>query len=231
LAVSAENFLYMTDTRWNAPAIRTLLADDHRVFLEGLRSVLARSPRYRFDVRSVAYSGTETIRQLNKGNIDLLILDLNLPGKDGLAVLRYLQQRMLDIRVLVLTYCEDKKVAQKALEYGADAYVLKSEPVEDLLCAVGMVVEGNSYLSPALAGEPEEELVAGRDFAMKHSLTRRELEILQLIGQGFSNKGIAGELYISDQTVGVHRKNIMRKLGVGNTASLLRLAFEHRLIK
>lgn len=224
-------------------SVQTILADDHRIYIEGLKAVFARhhDDTLSFQISSTVYSGAEVLRTIQENELDLLIMDLNLPGKDGLEVLDVIQRSGLSIRVIVLTIYDDPKIIKAAFKKGVDGYLLKNRPVEELFRAIKAVLKGESFMGDGISvgkyrqstmngsGRVKKSFFADR-FIKKHHLTKREVEILHLITQALSNKEIAHRLFISDQTVSVHRKNIMRKLGVSNTAGLIKLAYEYSLV-
>ena len=220
--------------------LKTILADDHRIFIEGLKSVLNRERAHQFDIIDIFYDGKELISNIKSKPCDLLILDLNIPGKDGLEVIKFIRQEHLEIKIVVLTMYDDPKIIKLAFKHGADAYILKDKQIEELHNAVELVFKEETYLgegvitSASIIGGAihKKENGSGFDdrFIRKHNLTRREIEILRLITLALSNKEIAKELFISDQTVSVHRKNIMRKLGVSNTAGLVKVAYDNSLV-
>lgn len=223
--------------------VKTILADDHRIFVEGLKTVLKRSDNPHFEIVGIAHSGKDLLELVGNTIADLLILDLRLPQKDGLDIIKVIRAKKIPIRILVLTSYEAPRIIKSAIKAGADGYILKNKQVTELFDAVGSLIEGDSFLGDGISltgnsilnrpsmtvsqrlGAPFEDA-----FVKRHSLTKREMEILRLITQAMSNKEIARELFISDQTVSVHRKNIMRKLGVSNTAGLIRVAYDYALV-
>lgn len=220
---------------------RTIIADDHEIFLEGLKNVLRRCARdMQFQIVGEAADGQELISLLKRHAADLLIFDLNMPEKDGLEVLQFIRHSRLGLLTLALTMYDSPKIVRSAFKAGVDGYVLKDKGIEPLFDGIREIASGNTYLCEGISlgqGMPRAKM-AGRQsrypandrFVKKHSLTKRELEILQLITQALSNKEIAKTLFISDQTVSVHRKNIMRKLGVSNTAGLVKIAYDNSLV-
>lgn len=221
--------------------LKTIIADDHKIFLEGLKTVLHRYAReMQFEIVGEASNGAELIRLLKHQPADLLIFDLNMPEKDGLEVLQFIHNFRIDILTLALTMYESPKIIRSAFKAGVDGYLLKDKGIESLFAAIREIVAGRAYVPEGihLGSALPRSLAAGRGskylasdrFVKKHSLTKRELEILQLITQALSNKEIAKALFISDQTVSVHRKNIMRKLGVTNTAGLVKVAYDNSLV-
>lgn len=219
--------------------IRTIIADDHRIFVEGLSTVLSKESDYQFDIAGIFYNGKELINEIKRIETDLLILDLNMPEKDGLEVIKYIRGEKLTLKILVLTMYEDPKIVKTAFKQGIDGYILKDKRIDELFVAIKSLFDGETYvgegvaLSNGIFVKPEQSkgMLSFEDrFIRKHNLTKRELEILHLITQALSNKEIAKELFISDQTVSVHRKNIMRKLGVSNTAGLIKVAYDNSLV-
>lgn len=222
--------------------IKTILADDHCIFIEGLKSVLKQSEKYTFDIVGTAVNGEELLWLLRRKPADLLILDLNLSETDGLEIIHTIQRERIALRILVLTVYDDPKFVKSAFKNGAHGYILKNKGIDELFLALHQVLNGEeSYLGEgvqvsengaarAVVGKQQTDFHFEDRFIKKYNLTKRELEILRLITHAMSNKQIAQELYISDQTVSVHRKNIMRKLGVSNTAGLIKAAYDFSLV-
>ncbi len=215
--------------------IRVIIADDHILFLDGLKRVLAESDTFNFDIVGTATSGLEVIRLVKMNKPHIVFLDLNMPGKDGLAVLEEIKAWNKEIKVIVVTMYDKGKIVKSAIKTGCKGYVLKMYGKHELFAAVESVLSGETYIGKGIEfnsqGIPKKEDVRFDDsFIRKHKLTKRELEILRLISQALSNKQIGKKLFISDQTVSVHRKNIMRKLGVSNTAGLIKVAYDNSLI-
>jgi DNA-binding NarL/FixJ family response regulator len=214
--------------------VSVTIADDHRLFVESIKLMLNASNEFNFEVMDEAGNGDEAVEVLKKRQPNLLLLDLNMPGKDGLNVLGEIRSMLDHTAILVLTMYEDEKLFRSVMKAGADGYLLKSSGKEELFTAIRMVLEGITYQPALTPAETQTEVVQRREFEdnfmKKYNLTKRELEVLKLIAQAMSNKQIGRELYISDQTVGVHRKNIMRKLGVNNAAGLMRIAYDSHIL-
>jgi len=221
--------------------IRTVIADDHQLFITGLSSILKDAEQYEFDIVALAHDGDELMDKLKLFAPDFLVLDLNMPGKDGLDVLKEIRKHNRELKILTLTMYDEPKIVKAAFKSGADGYVLKNEGKDGLIKGIYEVLAGRTHLGAGV--KLNEELITANGsvlarsvspyedrFIQKYNLTKREIEILRLITQAMSNKEIAKELYISDQTVSVHRKNIMRKLGVSNTAGLIKLAYDNSLV-
>lgn len=215
--------------------IRIIIADDHLLFLDGLKRVLGESEAFNFDIVGTATSGQEVVRLVKMNKPHIVFLDLNIPGKDGLAVLEEIRAWNKEIKVIVVTMYDKGKIVKAAIKGGCKGYVLKMYGKHELFAAVESVLSGETYIGQGIdfnsQGIPKKEDVRFDDsFIQRHKLTKRELEILKLISQALSNKQIGKQLFISDQTVSVHRKNIMRKLGVSNTAGLIKVAYDNSLI-
>lgn len=203
--------------------VKVLLADPEQIYREGLKVIIQQMGDQRLELAGEG-AGTEEIFQLLRNReVDLFITELQLPGGGPRELLRYSRQLGRQVRSVLLTRSRDMAAVRSAVRDGVNGVIFKTDPVEIIEACVRAVMEGKSFLSPALQTEVEIP-------AEPNTLTRRELEILQLISRAMNNKQIARELYISDQTVSVHRKNIMRKLGVSNTAGLIRLAYDMSLI-
>lgn len=218
-------------------SLNVLIADGHPIFVEGLRNILTvPAGKFQFHLKGVVQrdGGIEDLLKLFP--TDLLLLDMNLSEGEGLKRLPFFKKSFPVLHVLVFTISDDPRLIKAAFRAGADGLLLKSASRDELLRAVDEIMDGKTFVGRGIA--LTERLSAnGYDgplpesrFARKFGLTRREIEVMRYIGQVLSNKDIAEKLYISDQTVSVHRKNIMRKLGVNNTASLIKIAFENNLV-
>ena len=218
-------------------SVKIVIADDHQLFSEGIKNLLRKSDSFNFEIIGEAATGSSLLTLLKRISPDVLLLDLNMPEQDGLSVLEAIKGKYKEMRILALTMYDESKLVKSAFKAGVDGYMLKSSDPYELIDAISEILEGKTYVGEGV------ELVSnglGRSllgnksyedkFIKKYNLTKREIEILRLITQALSNKEIAKELYISDQTVSVHRKNIMRKLGVSNTAGLLKIAYDNSLV-
>lgn len=219
--------------------IKVILADDHRIFLEGLRTILENNKTKNIEVVATTGSGKQLIELLEENEVHLIIFELNLQELDGLEVLQRLKKAK-HFKKLALTRYDHSKLIKSAFKYGVDGYLLKKADTSELFMAVDELLDGKNFTGEGVQVQSgnghidkskNNKKVFKDGFIKKHSLTKREMEILSLITQALSNKQIAEELFISDQTVSVHRKNIMRKLGVSNTAGLIKEAYENLLVK
>jgi two-component system, NarL family, nitrate/nitrite response regulator NarL len=206
-------------------AIRVLLVDDHRMVLEGLRLLLQPLPH--IQVVGTCASAAEALAAVAAEVPDVVLLDLNLPDQPGSAVCRQLTSTYPSIKVLVLTTLNEKSMVQRLMQDGAAGYVLKNASPEELAEAVSRVHAGRKYFSD----EVQELLLQPTPpTPTVPALTRREKEILPLIAQGLTSQAIADQLFLSALTVETHRRNILAKFEVNNTAALIRLAVEHGLL-
>lgn len=216
--------------------VEIVIADDHHLFIAGLRSVLRESGKLSYNIIGVAHTGKSLLELLKSKEPALLLLDLNMPEQDGLSVLDVLKEQYPNLKIIALTNYDEVKLVKSAFKSGVDGYVLKNIGINELHRAIEEVMEGKTFLGKGVKlnntpGPATPESIQYEDkFIKKYNLTKRELEILKLIALALSNKEIAKELFISDQTVSVHRKNIMRKLGVSNTAALIKISYDNKLI-
>ena len=221
--------------------IRTVIADDHQLFTEGLKNILRRTDKFEFQIIGEAENGRDLLPILKRTYPDLLLLDLNMPEADGLDVLDSIRENYTDMKILALTMYDEAKLVKSAFKAGVDGYILKNSDPYELLNAIEEVLKGKTYIGVGVhlvgARANGTTFMADKErskfedkFIQKYNLTKREIEILKLISQAFSNKEIAQELFISDQTVSVHRKNIMRKLNVSNIAGLIKIAYDNSIV-
>lgn len=217
-------------------SLNVLVADDHPIFIEGLQTVLSKPTlKYTFNIGGIARTGDQVNELLRHHHSDLLLLDLNLPETDSIQMLPKVKKSNSNLRILVMTSSDDPRMVKAAFRAGADGYMLKNGTRDELFRAIDEVLCGHTFVGRGIVLTDRSSVanssnLPDRQFARKYGLTRREIEIMRYIGQAMSNKDIAEKLFISDQTVSVHRKNIMRKLGVNNTATLIKMAFEHHLV-
>ncbi|GAB5555654.1 MAG: response regulator transcription factor [Saprospiraceae bacterium] len=217
-------------------AIKTIIADDHPIFLQGLRTTLSQNRTLPIEIIGMYNSGQQIQESVSKHAVDLLIMDLNLVDFDGLDLIKWLRNRYAALSIQVLSRYNETKMVKAALQAGANGYILKTGKPEELLQSVHSILNQQTYIGKGVEtnearGLNGQGLRSFEDkFVKKYYLTKREIQILRLITQAKSNKEIAKELYISDQTVSVHRKNIMRKIGVSNTAGLIKTAYDYCLV-
>ena len=212
-------------------SIRILVADDHAIFRDGLRKLLEGSD----DTQIVgeASNGVECTKMLPKLKPDILLLDLRMPEKDGLAVLEEVNFETLPTRVIVLTAAEDDRDVVRAMRLGARGVVLKQSASDLLLKSIHKVFDGEIWLDNRMTAEVIDAFKKSAEAGMRREkplLSDREKEIVQLVAQGFRNREIGEKLFISEQTVKNHLHNIFDKLGVSDRLELALYAIHHRLI-
>ncbi len=236
IAISFED----PETDSNMKKIDVVIADDHQLFMEGIKLILKKDKRFKFEVIGQANNRSSLFALLAKEKPELLLLDLNLQESDGLAILADLRKRYKDLKIIVVTMFNDPKFAKMLFKQGVNGFILKKDGIGIFQEAISEVIQGKTYATPVLSNKnttpegypilPNGRITYVNKFLKKYNLTKREYEILQLIAQALSNKEIASELYISDQTVSVHRKNIMRKVGVSSSAGLIKMAYDNCLV-
>ncbi len=207
--------------------IRILVADDHPVVRDGLVAIL--STQADFEVVGEAADGAEAVDQVNALAPDVMLLDLEMPEMDGVAVLKQLKQAGATTRVVVFTAFDTDDRILDAVQAGAQGYLLKGAPRDELFNAVRVVQAGGSLLQPIVASRLLRRVSEGRT-AEADALTARELEVLRLLAQGQQNKEIAAQLVISERTVKFHVSSILGKLNAGNRTEAVRIAAQQGLI-
>lgn len=199
----------------SATALRVLIVEDHTLLIDGIRNLLAAQPRY--EVIGAVSDGLAVYEACQRLAPDLVLLDLGLPGMDGVDVIHQLRRRWEALRIVVVTASTEEHRGRAALAAGALAYVLKQSPQQVLLAALQHAALGKNYVDPALK---LETLDAGEHAVGDTPLTLRERQVLKLVAEGRRNRDIAELLSISLKTVETHRLNLMRKLDAHNAAEL-----------
>ncbi|WP_104903554.1 response regulator transcription factor [Pseudomonas sp. LH1G9] len=202
--------------------IRMLIADDHTIMREGLKQLFMLVA----DVQVVAEaeSGTQVIELLRQVEIDLLLLDMNMPGISGEILIARLHTQYPELPILVLSMHNEIHIAQRALRAGALGYLTKDRDPETLLIAMRRVASGQRYLDPALAEQIALQSSGLKQQTYVESLSDREFQILRLLAHGMSVNQIAEQLVISNKTVSTHKTRLMEKMGFGSTADIVRFA-------
>jgi RNA polymerase sigma factor (sigma-70 family) len=211
--------------------LRVVIADDHAVVRQGIRGVLEQVEG--LEVVAEAADGNEALDLTEKHQPDLVVLDVTMPGKTGLEVAKELRDAGNDARVLVLSMHDDPEYVLEAVRAGADGYVLKDVTPAELRAAVRALQEGREYFSARVTHQLSvglrEEIEREQRRSRLESLTPREVEVLVMVAQGKTNRGIAEELGISPRTVETHRERVMAKLRIRTVAGLTRFVVEQGL--
>ncbi|MEM9549270.1 MAG: response regulator transcription factor [Bacteroidota bacterium] len=216
-----------------------VVLDCQKMFVEGLDAYFNLFEK-NLKIKDRVCSAEELQKAILDEEIDILIMELNIPDQDGMTIIQQVRSEHPKMKILVLSSYTESKLVRNAMINGADGYVAKKSTFQELLYAIQEIQEGNTYIGDGLRTSPAAfkkekkppkiQSEYNDTFTLKQKLTKREQEILELITQGKSNKHIGKELFISFQTVGVHRKNIMKKLGIRNTVSLIKFALENHLV-
>ncbi len=207
---------------------RILLVDDHELLRHGTRQVLEGA----IPGATVGEAGDAAAANalLGSGAWDLLVLDLNLPGRSGLELLQEVRSAHPDIKVLILSASPEEELAIRCLKLGASGYLTKASAAAELVVAVKKVLSGGRYVSAKLAELIAQELGGGEPAAPHEVLSPRELQVLRLIAQGRSLREIGEELHLSEKTVATYRARIAEKLGISSNVELTRYALKHGLV-
>lgn len=211
-------------------SIKVMLADDHILMREGIRQLLEFDGS--IEVIDEANDGEECLEKIMESKADILLLDINMPKKNGIEVLQEIKDRKIKIRVLILTVHNEIEYLLKAVDIGADGYMMKDSDFAELKRAIEIVISGESYIQPSLIPALNKRLLM-RDVENDkvESLTRRELEVLVRVAEGMLNKEIAISLDISERTVKNHISNIFKKIGVSDRTQAAVFAIKNDIVK
>jgi len=213
-------------------AIKVIITDDHKIIRVGLRGLLDRETE--IEVVGEAESAADTLSLLARTPVDVVLMDIDLGETDGIQATRMIKEQHPDIHVLGLTMHEETDYIVRMLEAGASGYLLKNAGREELLAAIQTVAKGDSYFSQKVSTTLLQALTHPKPSPEKKSfqtpLSEREIEVLRLIAQEYSNGEIAEKLFISIRTVDTHRRNLLEKLQVKNTVGLVKYALDKGII-
>jgi len=209
--------------------IRVLICDDHAIVRQGLRQVIGET----IDIRAVAEAGgyPEVMKPLREGGIDLLLLDISLPGKNGIDILKIVKKEFPRMPVLILSMYPEDQYAVRAIRAGASGYLTKQSAAEQLITAIHQVVAGRKYITPELAEALANTLGGDADVMPHQTLSDREYQTLCMIASGRTLSQIAEELSLSAKTVSVYRARLLEKMGLHNNAEMTNYAIKHGLVE
>ena len=211
--------------------ISVLIADDHSLIRQGLKQILEIEKD--LAVVAQASNGSEAVQLARECRPDVILMDINMPGTNGLQAIKEIKQEKLECKIIVLTIHEDREYLFKTLQMGAEGYVLKDAEPSVLIEAIRNVYLGQSYIQPNMTMELVKEFNRitkhEKEKHNENNLTAREIEVLELIAEGMINKEIAKQLYISEKTVKNHVSNIFRKLNVSDRTQAAIYAFKHNI--
>ena len=209
-----------------ASEINLLIADDHQMFIDGIKALLNDIPYIR--ISGEANTGETVMELLRTNPTDMILMDIGMPGLNGIETTALVTQKYPHIKVIALTMYDDRNRIIKMLKAGAQGYILKNTSKTELLQAIETLAKGGTYYSPQVQAsivneEPDQK------FDPIANLTKREIEVIKLVMKSMTNKEIANLLFVSELTINTHRKNAMQKLKVKNTAGLVKFAMDHNL--
>lgn len=210
-----------------------LIAEDHALLRAGMRALLASEPD--IEVVCEVDTGEEAVRMASSLHPNVILMDLNMPGRGGLHAIAEIRRREPDVKILVITMHKTDEYIQEALRAGASGYILKESSHDELRAAIRTVLAGKVYLSPEVSARVVSTLISGgaRPTAATtalETLTTREREVLKLVAEGMGNKQVAHQLSLSVKTVEKHRSSLMRKLGLRNVAMLAAYAISNGIV-
>lgn len=208
--------------------LKVFLADDHLLIREGLKKILASEKK--FTVIGESGDPDEVLDFINKNEVDILILDLNMPGRSGLDILKHVKNIKPEIKVLILSMYPEDQFGERTIKAGASGYVTKESASEELLNALHKIARGGNYVSPAFA---ERLLIRKKSFTdnTPHEiLSDREFQIMILLAKGKTQVEISNELALSSSTVNTYRSRILEKLNLKSNAEIIRYAIQNNLI-
>lgn len=218
--------------------VKILLADDHDLLRDGISALL--SDTKSIEIVASVGSGIDVINflDLHKGEIDIVLMDIKMPGLTGIEAMEIINIKHPELKVIALSMFSDRVNISKMLKAGASAYVLKNMKREELLMAISEVSEGRNYFSREASEVMLHAFMPGKKdileipgFSSSIELTARELQVLKLIAQQFTNKAIADKLFLSTRTVDSHRRNVLQKIGAKNTAGLVSFAYASGILE
>jgi DNA-binding NarL/FixJ family response regulator len=209
--------------------IRVLLADDHAIVRAGLKELL--SDTEDIEVAGEAMNGVEVMARVRAQDFDVAVLDMSMPGRGGIELIKQLKAERPKVRVLVLSMHSEKQYAVRAVKAGASGYLTKDSAAEQLVAAIRRIAAGGAYVTPETAERLVLESGAGGDGTPHSLLSDREFQVFQLIATGRSITEIAQQLSLSVKTVSTHKTRLMEKMGLANQAELIRYAIENNIIE
>lgn len=214
--------------------IKLLIADDHNMFVDGIESIL--NDEEDIQVTGKCFDGGSVFAELLKYEIDVILLDINLPGMSGIEVCKKLTKDYPNVKVLALSMYNDESFVTEILKHGALGYILKNTGKIELVKAIKTVYRGHSYFSDEVTETIMKSLLtpkvsSKKSTALLPKISRREKEVLELIIREHTTQEIAEQLFISLKTVESHRRSLLTKLNVRNTAGLVRVAVENELVE
>jgi len=212
----------MTNAKHKFNMITVHIVDDHKILVEGLQKLVDESGFAK--TTAVSYTGRECMTQLRREQPDVILLDINLPDASGIDLCKEIKSLFPKVKIVALTSYSEYAIVRQMIENGASGYVIKNAMPEEILMSIESVAEGETFLCEQI------DMLMKRSTKQHIWLTPREKELLKFIADGFTNVEIAEKLFLSVETVNSYRKNLLLKLGARNTAVLVKMAYEEKLI-
>lgn len=212
----------------NKTTIKILIADDHAIVRQGLKQTVADQPD--MVVAGEAQNAHETLKLVRTGEWDVVVLDITMPGNNGLELLTELKRERPNLPVLILSMHSEEQFAVRALKARASGYITKQSAPKELIVAIRKVQRGGKYVSPSLAETLAFELGDDAGRVAHEKLSEREYQVLRMIAAGKTPKEIATELNLSEKTVGTYRMRMLEKMNMKRNAELIRYAIENKLV-
>ena len=207
--------------------IRIVIADDHAIVREGLKRIVSSAEG--MEVVGEAANGIEALHRVRELQFDLLMLDLSMPGRSGMELIKLAKAEKPRLRILVLSMHQEMQYAVRAIKSGASGYLTKESAPAQLEQAIRKIAAGGAYISSEVAEQLALAAMPGSAAVPHESLSNREFEVLRLLADGVSVTAIAGQLHLSVKTVSTHKANLMQKMNLNNSSELVRYALRHGL--
>jgi len=208
--------------------LKILIADDHAIVRQGLKQIVTETPD--MIVAGEASNGQELLNKIKENDYDVVVLDITMPGRDGMDVLKQLRSEKPELPVLMLSIHPEEQYALRALRAGASGYLTKESAPDELVVAIQKVSRGGKYISSSLAEKLAFELEAGHEQAPHETLSDREYQVMCMIASGKTVMEIAQELVLSEKTISTYRSRILEKMNMKNNAELTYYAIKNQLV-
>lgn len=206
----------------NLQTYKILIADDHLMVIEGLRAVLERNRD--LEVVGEVTDGRQVLEHLHKEDVQMIILDINMPAMDGISCARAVKSEFPEVKVIILTMYAQRSFIEEIVKLKIEGCLLKNNTGKDLLEAISRVRKGELYYDHI------QDFVGENDAISNFKLSQREIEVIRALSEGLTSDQVADKLFISEHTVKTHRKNILKKLGLTNTTALIQYAIRNHII-
>lgn len=209
---------------------RILLVDDHQLVIDGLKGFITDCEKAK--VVGEANNGQDAITYSEALSPHLILMDIDMPIMSGIQATQEIKKKYPTIHIIIISMHNEKGLIKKLISFGADGYLLKNSTKDEVLKAIDCVLSGGKYFSEDVLNSLEDKIDVKDSLSdLKSQLTDREIEIIQLVCEGLTNKEIGEKLFISHRTVDTHRTNLMKKLDIKNVAGLIRFAFKNKIIQ